>query len=141
MFASQASTQSLLNRVRRDLNSGNFSRIEDYLAAAGENASSILPDLVAMKLAHRLRHGENASAREYLSRFPETNDPAIILRWIGVEYRTIRETGVEVSEESFRERYPEWADHPQWSSFVSLLDPVTRDGDAKADSTATKAPP
>ena len=33
MFASQASTQSLLNRVRGDLNSGNFSRIEDYLAA------------------------------------------------------------------------------------------------------------
>lgn len=118
------SIATLCDRFEDALRRGERPRIEDWLPATPAARAEALPKLAALKLDYLLRAGESASAADYFARFPELrSDPTVALRLIQTEMRAVRSREPSPTEASFRERYPDLAQLPEWAGNQLLTTP------------------
>jgi serine/threonine protein kinase len=112
-----AVVDSLCDRFEDALRAGERPVLDAWLREAGSDASAALADLVDLDLDHRIRTGESITAADYFARFPELlADPTIAVRLVSTEFQAARARQPGVSEADFRYRYPNLANHPEWSN-------------------------
>jgi serine/threonine protein kinase len=118
------SITALCDRFEDALRRGKRPRIEDWLPATPSVRAVALPKLATLKLDYLLRTGESASAADYFARFPELrSDPTVALRLIQTEMRAVQSRDPSQTEQSFRERYPDLAQLPEWAGNQLLTTP------------------
>jgi serine/threonine protein kinase len=106
-----------IEEFRTAIQDGRRPRLEDILPATEPDRSAVCAELAAVEIDCRIRAGDDASAAEYFARFPDLrSDPTLALRLVQAELRARMAIDPGTSESSFRERYPDLAGHPDWSS-------------------------
>src|SRR5262249_2996646 len=85
--------------------------LEDYLAAAGPNATLALVELIHVDLEYRLRAGEEARVETYLSDYPDlARDRAAVLDLLAAEYRLRRRREPDLPTQEYLGRFPQYGE-------------------------------
>jgi predicted ATPase len=83
-------------------------RIDDYLPATGSLRCRTLVELAHIDLELRLKAGEAARVEEYLARYPELDDRAVVLGLIVAEHSLRRRLEAGCSPEEYQRRFPQY---------------------------------
>jgi serine/threonine protein kinase len=103
----RARLEQILHRFEDEWQGG-APDLEAYLADAGEQRATALPELAVIDLEYRLKRGEASRVEDYLRRFPELRDESRLIDLVRKEYELRCRQG-HVDFEEYRQRFPEQA--------------------------------
>jgi eukaryotic-like serine/threonine-protein kinase len=84
--------------------------LEEFLPPPGPSRAAALVELVHAELELRLKAGQPARVEDYLPRFPELDQPAVVCALAAAEFHQRRRLEPQLSPDEYAARFPQVAD-------------------------------
>jgi hypothetical protein len=105
----QTSTAAITARFEGSWRKGERPLIDDYLPAGAPERLAVLPPLILLDLAHRLRAGEMACVEAYLGRYAElASDHPAVINLIAAEYQERKQKQPGLGIDEYVRRFPQY---------------------------------